>query len=293
MLRCVLAWMSWSRTSSASDRSRANQPVGASALMTTVDTSTSSPVNEALKTGPRRQATGIRSLSPEGLSSGMDRPTPFDLVFSGLAPDHFPPIRDALVAANADLADRDAFLLTHPAMTLLREFRPDDTEAGNGLDELTALVHHAYVFWASGRTVWSVPAPELRRLLSESEAAAVAPPGPGYIQFPERLIWASLTSPGPWEPLDGCFVHTGPDGQLHVLGVFGVHAARDGFTVAEARGTPGQGVTRRDGTALFAPTLDGGALAGLHSLVEPTELVELVARVLAHPALASVQLEDA
>ena len=146
MLRCVLAWMSWSRTSSASDRSRANQPVGASALMTTVDTSTSSPVNEALKTGPRRQATGIRSLSPEGLSSGMDRPTPFDLVFSGLAPDHFPPIRDALVAANADLADRDAFLLTHPAMTLLREFRPDDTEAGNGLDELTALVHHAYVF---------------------------------------------------------------------------------------------------------------------------------------------------
>jgi len=47
------------------------------------------------------------------------------------------------------------------------------------------------------------------------------------------------------------------------------------------------------GTPLFAPSLDGGAFAGLHSVVEPGELVELAARVLAHPALVSAQREDA
>jgi hypothetical protein len=223
----------------------------------------------------------------------MDRPTPFELVFAGLAPDHFPPIRDALAAANVEPGDRDAFLLTRPAMTLLRELHPDDSNAGEGLEELTALLHHVYVFWAAGQRVWSLPVQELRRLLVDPRAPAAAPERPGYIQFPERLIWASLTSPGPWEPLDGCFVHTDPAGQLRVLGVFGVHPARDGFTVAEAFGAPGANIARRDGTPLFAPSLDGGAFAGLHSLVEPNELVELVARVLAHPGAASTHVEDA
>ncbi|MEZ4411715.1 MAG: hypothetical protein R2910_01850 [Gemmatimonadales bacterium] len=225
----------------------------------------------------------------------MDRPTPFELVFSGLAPEHFPGIRDALAAAKADPANRDAFLLTLPAMTLLRELRPDEGGADGGLDELTALLHHVYLFWASGRTVWSLATPELRRLLAEGVASGStgAPAGPGYLQFPERLIWASLSNPGPWEPLDGCFVHTGHDGHLRVLGIFGVHAARDGFTVAEAGGTPTGRDVRHDGTPLFAPSLDGGAFAGLHSVVEPDELVDLAARVLAHPALISAQSEDA
>lgn len=223
----------------------------------------------------------------------MDRPTPFELVFSGLAPDHFPPIRDALAAANVHPGNRDAFLLTRPAMTLLRELRPDDSDAGEGLDELTALMHHVYVFWAAGRRVWSLPAPELRSLLTDATAPAVSEGGAGYMQFPERLIWASLTAAGPWEPLDGCFVHADPEGRLRVLGIFGVHPARDGFTVAEAIGVPGAITARRDGTTLFAPSLDGGAFAGLHSVVEPNELVELVARVLAHPGVASTRLEDA
>jgi len=223
----------------------------------------------------------------------MHRPTPFDLVFSGLALEHFPPIRDALAAAGADPADRDAFLVTRPAMTVLRALRPDDGEAGGGLDELTALLHHAYLFWTGGRHVWSLSAPDLRPLLADGTAGVVAPAKPGYIQFPERLIWASLASPGPWEPLDGCFVHAASEGQLRVLGIFGVHPARDGFTVAEASATPGGSGRRHDGTPLFAPSLDGGAFAGLHSVVEPGELVELAARVLAHPALVSAQREDA
>ncbi len=223
----------------------------------------------------------------------MERPRPFELVFSGLATDHFPPIREALAAAQADPRDRDAFFLTRPAMTLLRTLRPDDEDAGSGLDELTALVHHAYLDWEAGGTVWAIPATDLRGLLTAGKARTATPPEPGYIQFPERLIWACLTSPGPWEPLDGCFAHTEPGGQLRALGVFGLHASRAGFTVAEARGLPGTCVTRRDGTPLFSPTLEGGASAGLHALVEPGELVELVARVCAYPGLVSAPLEDA
>lgn len=223
----------------------------------------------------------------------MDRPTPFDLVFSGLAPDRFPAIREALTATGADPRDRDAFLLTQPAMALLRELRPDDAEAGTGLEELTALVHHAYLAWAAGLCIWTLPPAELRRLLTSATTQGVAPAGAGYLQFPERLIWASLGAPGPWEPLDGCFVHPAADGRLQVLGVFGMHASREGFTVAEATGRPGSLTTRRDGTPLFAPSLEGGDRANLHAVVEPDELIELVARVLAHPGLAPAHLEDA
>ena len=222
----------------------------------------------------------------------MDRPTPFELVFSGLAPDRFPDLRDALAAAGADPRDREAFLLTFPAMSLLRDLRPDDADAGEGLDELTALVHHAYLAWTAGLRTWVVPEAAARRLLAQRDAPAATPTTAGYIQLPERLVWASLRAPGPWEPLDGCFVHTGTDGTLRVLGVFGLHASRNGFTVAEVRGVPGSLAERRGGAPLFAPSLEGGALAGLHAVVEPEELVELAGRVLADPALASTRLEE-
>ncbi len=223
----------------------------------------------------------------------MDRPTPFELVFSGLAPDRFPAIQDALVTASADPRQRDAFLLTRPAMSLLRELRPEDAAAGAGIEELTALLHHAYLHWADGVHTWPVVAPALRRILSDPAAAVSASVSAGYLQFPERLIWASLDASGPWEPLDGCFVHGGADGALHVLGVFGMHPARDGFTVAESTGVPGSLQARQDGSPLFAPALEGGEQAGLFALVEAGELVELAGRLLADPATVPLRLEEA
>jgi len=211
----------------------------------------------------------------------MARPTPFDLVFSELAPDRFPALRDALAAADADPRDRDAFLLTRPAMTVLRDLRPGDAEAGAGIEELTALLHHAYLAWAGGLKTWSVTAPVLRHLLAEPGDVGEAPAA-GYLQLPERLVWARLDPATPWEPLDGCFVHTTPDGALCVLGVFGMHQARDGFSVAEATGFPGALAARGDGAPLFSPALEGGELAGLSALVETGELVELAARALAN-----------
>lgn len=223
----------------------------------------------------------------------MERPTPFDLVFADLAPDRFPAVQEALTRSGADPRDRDAFLLTLPAMQLLRELRPDDSDAGAGVDELAALVHHAFLAWTDGLRTWAVADQPLRRLLATPAANTVTPPVAGYIQIAERVVWASLTAPGPWEPLDGCFVHRTSGGAMRVLGVFGLHESRNGFTVAEAVGVPGTLAVRREGTALFAPTLDGGAIAGLHAIVEPGELVELAGRVLAGATAAPGQLEGA
>ena len=223
----------------------------------------------------------------------MDRPTPFDLVFSGLAPERFPALRDALAKAGADPRDRDAFFITYPAMSLLRELRPDDSEAGAGVDQLAALTHHAYLAWADGLRTWQAPDAIARRAVTARQAPTAAPATAGYIQLPERLVWASLGAEAPWEPLDGCFVYTAPDGTLRVLGIFGLHAARNGFTVAESAGMPGALTTRLDGTPLFAPSLEGGARAGLSAIVEAGELVELAGRLLADPALVSNQVEIA
>lgn len=222
----------------------------------------------------------------------MDRPTPFDLVFSGLAPDRFPALRDALEAVPADPRDRDAFLLTRPAMTILRELRPADAEVEAGLEELTALLHHAYLHWADGLRTWRLGADDLRRLLAAGRPRVAIPAESGYLQLPERQVWASLGTGNPWEPMDGCFVHASPDGALRVLGVFGMHPARDGFTVAEAAGIGGGRLARRDGTPLFAPSLEGGERAGLHGLVEPEELVELAARAVAELSAVRAGAEE-
>lgn len=183
----------------------------------------------------------------------MDRPTPFDLVFSGLATERFPALREALAKAGADPRDRDAFLVTFPAMSLLRELRPDDTDAGAGVDQLAALLHHAYLAWADGGHTWAAPDVVARRAVTARQAAAAIPASAGYIQLPERLVWASLDDDAPWEPLDGCFVHATADGRLRALGVFGLHASRNGFSVAEGAGAPGALATRQDGSPLFAP----------------------------------------
>ena len=221
----------------------------------------------------------------------MGRPTPFDLVFAEFAAERFPGIRDALAAAGADPRDRDAFLITLPAMTLLRELGPEEEGATEGLLELTALLHHAYLYWADGLRTWAHSATAARALLGSGQPGAAPLSEAGYVQLPEHLVWASLTAGGPWEPLDGFFAHTAPDGTIRVLGIFGVHPSRMGFTVAEATGLPGRLTERADGTPLFSPALEGGALAGLHALVDPGELVELAGRMLAGEERSAMPLE--
>lgn len=206
----------------------------------------------------------------------MDRPTPFGLVFADLA-SRFPALRDDLARSGTDPRDRDAFLLTLPAMQLLRDLRPDDDSAGEGVPELAALLHHAYLAWAAGLQTWTLDAGATRRALEGAAVPTAAAATTGYLQLPERLVWASLGGAA-WEPLDGCFVDAAEGREWRVLGVFGIHPSREGFTVAEAVGHPGMRHARADGAPYFSPALDGGARAGLFSVVEPEELVELAAR---------------
>lgn len=208
------------------------------------------------------------------------RPTPFDLVLAGFAEARFPALRAALEAAGADPHDRDRFLMEREAVQAVRDLRPDDG-LGEGIGELAALLHHAFLFWAAGRPVSAPERPTLDRLLGAPLEGA---PGVAtrYVQLPARLVWAEVTPGAAAEPMDGLFVHPLPAG-LRTLGVFGLHPGRDGFTVVEVEGSHPRELVRPDGTPLFSPVLPGGTAAGLLSLTGAEELLELAWRLVPAP----------
>lgn len=206
----------------------------------------------------------------------MARPTPFDLVFQRVAESSFPRIAASLAAAGHDPADRDAFLMDREVITLLRDLRPDEG-LGDAMDQMVALVHHAYLTWATGGVTVPIgreAAEELLRPLPPDGTDTKDVP-PYYAQFPERMIWASVVENQAPEPLDGVFVSRDPRAQLRVLGIFGLRPDRAGFSAVEATGPRADRLTREDGTALFAPTLPGAAAAGLRSITGEEELLEI------------------
>jgi nucleotide-binding universal stress UspA family protein len=206
----------------------------------------------------------------------MPRPTPIDLVFGQVVEDSFPTIRSALQAADRDPTDRDAFLMLADVVTLLRRLRPEEG-LGEGMDQLVALVHHAYLTWDAGTVTLEIGGEQAEELLQPAASAAEAAEVPRayYAQFPERRIWAEVLVGEPPEPLDGCFVHATAGGELRVLGVFGLRAERVGFSVVEATGTRPEQLARADGSPLFSSILPGGEAAGLHSIMGGEELLEL------------------
>ena len=206
----------------------------------------------------------------------MSRATPFDLVFQRTAESSFPRIAASLAAAGHAPADRDAFLMDREVITLLRDLRPDEG-LGEAMDQMVALVHHAYLTWAAGGV--TIP---IGREAAADLLGPVAPDGSDakdvpayYAQFPERMIWASVIENEAPEPLDGVFVSRDPQALLRVLGIFGLRPDRPGFSAVEALGPRAARLTREDGTALFAPTLPGAAAAGLRSITGEEELLEL------------------
>ena len=205
------------------------------------------------------------------------RPTPFDLVFGDTARRIFPDISTALSRSGTEPRDRDAFLMVREVVTLLRELRPEEG-LGEAIDQLAALVHHSYLFWAAGCPFVELPTEHLGDLLGTSppDAEGHQEPPAYYVQLPERRIWAQAVTGVPPEPLEGCFVHASPEGtSLRVLGVLGLHRERAGFTVVEVAGTRPITLVRPDGSELFSPTLPGGAAARLFSLAGGEELLEL------------------
>jgi len=203
----------------------------------------------------------------------MPRLTPFDLVFDQIAPASFPQIRAGLDATGHHPADRDAFLLQREVVTLLRELRPEEG-LGEGMDQLMALVHHAYLAWAAG-LVTLEGGPELLRPTPAPAPGMGEPSSAWYVQVPERRVWAEVLAGEPPEPLDGCFLYHALDGELRVLGVFGLRPERVGFSVVEVAGPRPTGLARPDGSPLFSTLLAGGSATGLHSLAGAEELLEL------------------
>ena len=161
-------------------------------------------------------------------------------------------------------------------VTLLRDLRPEEG-LGEAMDQMVALVHHAYLAWAAGAVTIPSPGMSAEELLAEATGRCPHPKDvPAYYaQFPERMIWASVIEDEAPEPLDGIFVSRAAAGELRVLGIFGLRPDRAGFSAVEAIGPRTEALAREDGSPLFDPTLPGGAAAGLRSIVGEEELLEL------------------
>lgn len=206
----------------------------------------------------------------------MPRDTPFDLVFQRAAESTFPRIAASLASTGLDPADRDAFLMDREVITLLRDLRPDEG-LGEAMDQMVALLHHAYLAWVAGNLTIPVSREAAEELLGPRPPAdADGKDLPAYYaQFPDRMIWARVIENEAAEPLDGVFVSRDPASALRVLGIFGLRPDRAGFSAVEAAGPRAGGLTRTDGSALFAPALPGADAAGLRSITGEEELLEL------------------
>ncbi len=207
----------------------------------------------------------------------MMRPTPFDLVFGQSAQEVFPKIRLSLEQAGHDARNRDRFLMLREVVMLVRELRPEEG-LGEGIDQLAALVHHAYLHWEAAERVIELTLEHLTAVLRTFTVtgATAEDQSAYYAQVPQHRVWAEVIPGHPPEPLDGYFVHSTSEGAaLRVLGVFGIHPDREGFSVVEAIGPRPLALMRADGTELFSPTLTGGKAAGLFSISGEEELLDL------------------
>jgi hypothetical protein len=230
-----------------------------------------------------------------------DRETPFGLVFGAIAPERFPPVARALQRAERSSADRDAFVLLEPVARLLEELAPEDASP----DEVEAhlrLLHHAYRHWTAGGWVYGISPALLRRAVAERRISSHLPRQALYLQLPAGRVWRPTGGDAPPEPLDGMFVtETAERGAMAVLGVFGMHRGRPGFSAVGVEGRvdeddAGTGelelaAARAEGGAAFAPLLGGAAAAGVYSLANAGELLLLTCRLLALLPVARAEEE--
>ncbi|MFN2317168.1 MAG: hypothetical protein ABR602_10830 [Gemmatimonadales bacterium] len=204
---------------------------------------------------------------------------PFPLAFGPFVPDRFEAMRTALEQDEVDPFDRDAWTLSRPGVELLHELRPDGG-LGEGVEELVALAHAAFLFWQQGERVVTVSRPVLDAVVAGASTGTVGggPRSAYYVALAPRRVWGTPVVGAPAEPLEGWFT-VAEDTQLSLVAVFGLLAGRPGFTVVQVSGPPPGELRREDATAPFAPVLEGGASAGLWSVVGGEELCELGWRI--------------
>jgi len=204
------------------------------------------------------------------------RLTPFELAFQPIAAERFPGLRSGLEAAGRNPRSRDEFVLVKEVVELLRDLRPDEG-AGEGVAELVALCHAAYLHWLDGESVVSIDRETLGTLVRGLDPAVRSFPQSWYLELPVGRVWGTAGPDSGLEPLDGIFVMRADD-RLDLVAIFGIQPGRPGFTVVSAIGSRRPGLVRPDGTALFAARFDGGQAAGLVEVAGEEELVELAFR---------------
>jgi len=205
-----------------------------------------------------------------------DRVAPYALVLGTIAPERFPVLRESIAAAGRNPRDRDAFLMVREVVELLRELEPEEG-LGEGIATMAAFLHQSYLYWMDGERTVTIEVEALDRALA-GVGSAPSPHASSYIQLPPLRVWGIGVEGGPAEPLDGWFVS--PSGEsLSVLGIFGIHPGRAGFTAVEVVGPRPGSLERADGSALFSAALPGAAQAGLASIVGAEELLELAWRL--------------
>src|SRR5262245_47386116 len=189
----------------------------------------------------------------------------------------FEAVREALAKDGVDPFDRDAFLMQRTVVELVHAGRPAGG-MGEAIDEFTSLTHLLFLFWLDGEKTVELDQDTLDEVIRgnySSDRQTVRQCV--FVRVAGRRIWGSPTDAGA-EPLDGWFAARRDD-RLMVAALFGGRPDRDGASVVAAEGAEPQGLSREDGTALFAPTLPGGARAGLYSLTGMEELLALAWRV--------------
>ncbi|HYX82591.1 MAG TPA: hypothetical protein VE714_09375 [Gemmatimonadales bacterium] len=218
------------------------------------------------------------------------RVTPFSYVFGDIAA-RFPAIAEVLQQEGVNATARDRFVLLEPVGRLLRDIVPRDA-GPDALEAHVLLLHHAFLFWAAGQRVYAISEARLREAVGGTHITTATPDIAQYLQLPELRVWGAPNEGVPVEPLDGMFVsRTETAGEIAVLAIFGMRPDRPGFSAVGLEGranrddpTAGEieiAAVREDGTAPFAPTLAGGAAAGLYSVANPGELLLLTCRLVA------------
>ena len=99
------------------------------------------------------------------------------------------------------------FLMVREVVTLLRELRPEEG-LGEGIDQLAALVHHAYLFWAGGSLTVRLRSDQLGSSVARRHGHLPEPDARAlYTQLPERRVWAQVI-PGRSARATGRLLHT-------------------------------------------------------------------------------------
>ena len=217
------------------------------------------------------------------------RVSPFALVFGEMAPERFPEIQQAIGGDAVAAADRDRFVLLAPVGQLLRDLAPDDAPP-EAMDAYVRLVHHAYRYWESGGWTYDVGDAALDRAARGGAMTTQLPVTGCYLRLPALRVWGSARNGEAPEPLDGVFLTvTATPGTLAVLGIFGMHGERPGFSAVAVDGHADAthamiGETlitteRDDGTPALSPQLAGGDAAAVYSVADAGEMLLLICRL--------------